>query len=279
MRIALPLVLALASTGVAADDWSDLVAAERDFAARAQVVGVRDAFVEAFADDNLGYLPGPVLARPAWQARPAPPITLEWGPSHAEIAASGDFGYTYGPWRRRPQEPKDAPWAHGHFFSVWERDASGVFRNVLDHGIDHGEVALATDAVRRGRAADAPRGARLPAAASNARLQALVQADRALAAALATPAGAAARRALATDDIAWLRSGALPAYGPAQTPDEAPFDAQQLATVRLAASGDLAVTSGWNGDPKAAQVYIRIWRHDGAAWRLAVDWLQRPPRG
>lgn len=279
MRALLPLLLALAASTAIADDWDDLVAAERAFAARAQEAGVRDAFVEHFADDNLGYLPGPALARDAWRARPALPITLEWGPSHGEIAASGDFGYTYGPWRRRPQEPKDSPWAFGHFFSVWERDASGAFRNVLDHGIDHGETALATDAVRRGRPADAPRAARLAPAATNARLQSLVMADRALAAALATPGGAASRAALVTDDIAWLRSGSLPAYGPAKAPDEAPFDAQQLATVRVAASGELAVTSGWNGDPKAAVVYIRVWRHDGSAWRLAVDWLQRPPAG
>lgn len=280
MRIRPPawfsLPLWLFAAAASGDGFDDLIAAERGFAAQAQRDGVRAAFLEHLSEDSLGYRATPVLARALWAARDEPAYRLEWGPSAGEIAGSGDFGYTFGPWRLTPDAPADAAPAHGHFLSVWERDARGVFRNVFDHGISHDAVALATVATRRAPAKRAAARAVLPPIERNRRLQQLVMADAALAAALATNAGAATRSALLEPDIAWFRTGRVPFEGTAAAPDDGVVDARQLASLRIAASGDLALSTGWSGDAQRTVVYARIWRHDGRDWRLAVDYLDHP---
>jgi ketosteroid isomerase-like protein len=276
LRHAIALSLLLASAPASADDYAELIAAERDFAAQAQRDGVRAAFLEHLSEDSLGYRTTPVLARALWAAREEPPYRLEWGPSAGEIAGSGDFGYTFGPWRLTPNEPADAAPAHGHFLSVWERDPHGEFRNVFDHGISHDAVALATEATRRAPANRAAVRAVLLPIERNRRLQQLVMADAALAEALATTGGAATRTALLESDIAWFRTGRVPFEGTAAAPDDGVVDARRLASLRIAASGDLALSTGWNGDAQRPVVYARLWRHDGRDWRLAVDYLDHP---
>lgn len=273
-RLVLPLLLVVAPAW--ADDFADLVAAERAFAAQAQRDGERAAFLAYLSEDSLGYRATPVLARALWAAREEPAYRLEWGPSAAEIAGSGDFGYTFGPWKLTPDAPPDAAPAHGHFLSVWERDAQGEFRNVFDHGIEHGPVALATDATRRAAPTRSAAMTPLSPIERNGRLQQLVLADAALAAALASDGGKSARATLLEPDIVWFRTGRAPFEGIAAAPDDGVVDARRPASLRMAASGDLALSTGWNGDDQRIVVYARLWRHDGRAWRLAVDYLDRP---
>jgi ketosteroid isomerase-like protein len=280
MRAWILWVLCVPVAAATASDYDDLIAAERGFAAQAQAQGVREAFIANFSDDNIGYGPGPVMGREKWRARPAATFKLEWAPSAGEIAAAGDFGYTYGPWQLRALDAAaDAAPAAGHFFSIWERDADGRFVNVFDHGISHPAVVALDGAVmRRGLKDDGPRAARVSSRVLNTRMQMLVTADRALASALATDQGATARAAVLTEDVAWLRSGAVPAYGREAAPVEAPFTSDQLVTMRLAGSGDLGFTSGWSGDADKPLVYARVWRYAASGWRLVVDYLETAPR-
>lgn len=252
-----------------AGDYEDLVAAERAFAARASEVGVRDAFIEYFSVDNLGFAPGPVAARAQWQARGPTRNQALWTPSHAEIAASGELGYTFGPHRWHPlEDPKTTAFA-GHFLSIWQRDDAGRWLNVLDYGIAHEELPFPADTVRRGTTQNA---AALSSAQHGSRLHALIRADRDLAALDGTAALQAAR-ALASDDLAVLRDGGGPGYGADALPSAAPPAGMDLATVRMSAAGDLGFTAGWNRNAEQPVVYVRAWRYQEGRWRLAVDLL------
>jgi ketosteroid isomerase-like protein len=124
-----------------AGDFDDLVAAERAFAADASARGNRAAFLEAHANDGLVFAPGPTNGKAVWDARKANKDRLEWAPELAEIAGSGDLGYTTGPWRLTP-EGAEKPTAFGHYFTIWRKAADGKWKVVLDHGIGHQEVAL-----------------------------------------------------------------------------------------------------------------------------------------
>ena len=59
----------------------------------------RDAFLAAYAEDGIAFAPGPAQRAAGVAARPVNKNRLEWAPELAEIAASGDLGYTSGPWR------------------------------------------------------------------------------------------------------------------------------------------------------------------------------------
>jgi hypothetical protein len=262
-----------AGPGRAASSYDALVAAEHAFAERAAVVGVRDAFVEWFADDNLVFAPGPVDGRAHWRARPILTVGAAWKPAFAEVSAAGDLGYTLGPHRWFPLEDASRTVDSGHFFSAWQRGPDGGFVNVFDHGITHPPVELPSMPRRRGPDVSASTG---PAdeATRAARLQALVRIDRALA---ALDGASAARDAIARPaaDLLLMRDGAPPRAAMSLPVDTDAPAGMDLATLRMASSADLGFTAGWNGDADAAVVYVRVWRHDGRGWRLAVDLLQR----
>ncbi len=94
------LALSLFMTGnAAASDFDDMVAAERAFAADASARSTREAFLAALANDGLVFQPGPTSGQRTWTDRAPDKNHLEWAPAMAEIAKSGDLGYTVGPWR------------------------------------------------------------------------------------------------------------------------------------------------------------------------------------
>ena len=73
-------LLACLPAAAFADDYADLVAAERAFAADAAARSVRDAFLTALGNEGVVFAPGPVLARTAWEPRPADTSRLHLRP-------------------------------------------------------------------------------------------------------------------------------------------------------------------------------------------------------
>lgn len=255
---ALPFCLLLAPVAAAADDFADLVSAERAFAADAGARSTRDAFLAVLADDSLLFAPGPTSGRRVWEARKEGGNRLEWTPEVAEVAASGDLGYTSGPWRLTP-EGKDKPVAFGHFFSIWKKQADGAWKLLIDHGIGHAEVPFPEKTQRRGAlTVGEPPGWAVG-------LPELRSADLA-------PPGALSPRQVAGDFLR-LRDGQLP-DGKAEG-NAFPSSARRLDTgLVISAGGDLAATWGGGADSPA---WIRVWRRPsagdapGQGWQLAVD--------
>lgn len=249
-----------------------LVAAERGFAAEAQAQGVRPAFVAHLAADAWLFRPQPVRAKAFFEAHPARPGKLEWGPEYAEIAASGDFGYTFGPWRATAAAEQGGQKAWGHFFSVWKRDAEGNWKNVVDHGYAHAEVPLDAMLSMRAPGGNVPAG--VPAAERERRRAALLDRDDAL---NGGDAAATMREFDVRGDVRHFRDGVLPAT---QLAAGAPATASGLKrfAADIADSGDLAYTLGARADAKAdvEGEYVRMWRYERDGWHLVVDLLTPP---
>ena len=111
-----------------------MVEAELAFAKKALDTNIRDAFYENMAENAILFRPTPVNAKEYFKDRPANPgPILAWYPSYAEIAGSGDLGWTMGPWEFRSAKDK-APEAWGHFASVWQRQPTGEYKVVFDEG-------------------------------------------------------------------------------------------------------------------------------------------------
>jgi hypothetical protein len=114
---------------------ASILNADKAFSDLSKKEGMRKAFIEYI--DNEG-----ILLRPNH-----PPIiganaidflsqvndssyTLTWNPAGAEIAASGDLGYSYGIYKL---EMKDTV-LNGTYVSIWKKQKDGKWKFVLDSG-------------------------------------------------------------------------------------------------------------------------------------------------
>jgi ketosteroid isomerase-like protein len=108
--------------------------ADRDFAARAAAVGLRQAFVEYAAPDAVIFRAGvgPIRGRAAIGDSFAGTgaATLSWAPEAAEVAASGDLAYTWG-WYTYSADGKSST---GNYVSIWRR-VDGRWQYVVDLGV------------------------------------------------------------------------------------------------------------------------------------------------
>src|SRR4051812_27339602 len=148
--VLLPIPFLLASVFAAtahasAPDVAPVVAAENAFAADAQRLGVRLAFLSHFDAGSWLFRPYPVPALDALARDADDGSRLEWAPEIAGVAASGDMGFTSGPWSAHA--PGVANGVHGHFLTIWKRGDDGIWRVQVDGGISHAPLEHPTGAV------------------------------------------------------------------------------------------------------------------------------------
>lgn len=111
------------------DDWS-AAARRRDV----------DEVASFYADDAVAYPPneppavGRAAARKVWAAYFAEPtFSITWKTLHAEVAPSGDMGYTTGPYEDVFKGP-DGKLVHekGKYLCIWKRQKDGTWKAVHD---------------------------------------------------------------------------------------------------------------------------------------------------
>jgi len=137
--LALTLVISTSATRAAEFTAKDLAAEEGKFAAYSVKNGMRDAFVEYFADNSVILRPDPVEGRPYMRARTNPPIVLDWKSQITVLSASRDIGMSTGPSIVTSKTDPAEPPSYGQFFSIWQKQQSGEWRVLIDHGISHGD--------------------------------------------------------------------------------------------------------------------------------------------
>jgi ketosteroid isomerase-like protein len=60
---------------------------------------------------------------------------LTWTPVHADMAASGDLGYTYGTYQFRSKDRDGKPTVeYGKYVSIWKKQKDGSWKVVMDMG-------------------------------------------------------------------------------------------------------------------------------------------------
>src|SRR6266850_8508034 len=137
MRILAFVILFLA--GDLRSEFNSLVETEQAFARLSVARGTRDAFLANLSDDSILFRPQAVPGKSWTEKNPPPAAQLNWQPAFADIAKSGDLGYTTGPWEIR-RTPQDAPSAFGHYVTVWRKQADGTWKIAIDIGISHPAV-------------------------------------------------------------------------------------------------------------------------------------------
>jgi len=139
--VLLPLLL-LAATSFAKKEKSakgaDLLRElEANFAADVAKHG-HDAFLTYFAEDGVELVDGGgINTKDAMRKQPPWPegTTLSWTPVHAEMAASGDLGYTYGNYVYTAKNKEGKLVAnYGKYTSIWKKQKNGEWKVVVDMG-------------------------------------------------------------------------------------------------------------------------------------------------
>jgi ketosteroid isomerase-like protein len=136
MRAALVGLLLLGASGCslfqveipAAEPADDLLAADRQFARRAQLgpEAMREFFtaqgiwLEASGSAVIGR---EKIAAEAAQRR----SVLSWEPRFAEVAPSGEWGWTWGDWQLQDAGGQRVA-AQGRYMSLWTRQADGTWQ-------------------------------------------------------------------------------------------------------------------------------------------------------
>jgi ketosteroid isomerase-like protein len=275
------------SAGVPADlrgEVKSLVEAERDFSKTSEKKGIREAFLTYLADNAILFRPSAVNGRQYMTDQPEDRGKLTWTPLFADVSAAGDMGYTTGPYEYRPLAGEGV--GHGHYISVWKKQASGKWRVVADLGVVHPLMeGLPTEV--SSPAATAPSSAKPGAEAARA---SLLAADIAFSDVSVAQGILAAYQAYAADEVRFYRMLEFPQVG-----KQAALAALTGATGRLtwkpaggeaAQSGDLGVTYGVTeylpgnvqGVSPIPGNYMRIWRRYETGWKVVVDVVIQLPQ-
>src|SRR5262245_38690944 len=280
LLIAATVVLSMVTVLAQSDPLNDMVRTEQRFAARALVVGWKQAFLEYFADIASGFDGDQVVpAKELYRKVSDPPkdLRLIWEPRYGDIASSGDFGYLTGPVRRVNPAVNDGRPQHSIYASVWKRQADGSFRVVMDMGVQTpAAVMFPAGFTRAPRAERYARKATVPAAVKSLR-----DTDAALTNALRRGQSEAYRGHLA-DGARLHRPDVMPIVGEqaivAWLTGQPRYATGESRFADTSMAGDLGYTYGTyalDGAQASHGFYVRVWsRGRDGVWRVALDVLQ-----
>ncbi|MDT7690062.1 MAG: hypothetical protein QOE46_2821 [Acidobacteriota bacterium] len=269
-----------------------VVEAEHAFAQYSIDHGMKDAFLNFAAPDGVIFRRGPVNAIETWTRRnPAPTGLLTWWPVYADVSRAGDMGWTTGPWEFRDKPTDEKPSANGHFFTVWRKQPDGEWKFVLDLGINH-------------KAPDAPetllqyplslrKNTRAAVADSEAARKSLLDAERMLSDDSSSKGMREALLAHADETLRLYRESSFPVVGReaiSKTPKaQTEFITWKPLKADVAASGELGYAYGTyelrakpsDEKPSEQGSYARVWKRQGAVWRVVMDVTNpvRPSQG
>jgi ketosteroid isomerase-like protein len=255
-----------------------MVETERRFAARALEIGWKQAFLEFFANEAIGFDDGKVgIAKEQFRASPDPPkdLKLMWEPRYGDVSASGELGYLTGPVTNiLPSRDNGRP-RYSSYFSVWRQQRDGSYAVVMDVGTPTpGPVPFAPGFTW------APHANRFTGDYDE-HTPPLIAADRVLNAELRTSQAAAYRGRLAPNARVHRR-GRMPLVGEraitAWLTTQPRYVAADGNYAEAARSGDLGYTWGTYQLPRSGRqagehgFYTRVWvRERNGQWKIAAD--------
>jgi ketosteroid isomerase-like protein len=238
-----------------------LIGAEKAFAQYALDKNIKLAFLK-FADTaGLQFVEGkPIKSIDLWSKREENGNRLKWQPQFAEIAASGDFGYTTGPWTFQKTE-KDTISGRGQYSTVWYVNANNEWKFLVDFGHSYKEINSASD-VRKIKASKK----------NKATKQSLIEAQEAFNQLAAISPQAAYQKYLSKQSVLNVNDH-LPL---ANTFDQlSVFNDVNMVSFNIqgsgiAGSGDMGFVYGATTYKEKINNYLHIWRHEKDGWKLAL---------
>ena len=276
------LIVGIGSVVQGQSALQDMVKTEQAFSKMAEEQNTRDAFMTFIADDGLLFRPGAVNGKKWMNEHPVPlsdkrPL-LAWQPSFAGMAASGDLGFTTGPWEAKADINDEKPSGYGHFVTVWKKQADGSWKFVVDLGISHPQSGGPQQHWE-------PPDAKMKETTKSVDLaiarEALLERDRNYSAATLDRGLARAFVTYAASDVRLYRANNLPYIGRRASSEAIGRTKGQVTWQPIASdtsrADDLGYTHGtYEVADDAKNViergsYVRIWKKKNGIWRIVMD--------
>lgn len=276
------LAAALSAQDSITPELKALADAERAFAQAATVKGIRDSFLEFFADDAVALTPDPAPAKDGLRSRPSVPFSereLLWEPRLGDIAASGELGWLTGP-STFTNKKENAPPSYGNYLSIWRKQADGSWKVFIDIGSNAPAPVPFAPGFNR-----FPFGPRYSGRDDKAAATAsLLAADRALNADLGRQSSGAAYTPRLAPAARLHRDGMAAVTGrdaaAAWLTSTTPSLTATTTAAEAARSADFGYTYGIYQKPGAAAKgpYLRVWsRTERGDWLIVAE-VMPPPR-
>ena len=130
------LFMALSVAGCSAvdDGAEELLQADQAFAQASLDHGAAEAFRRYLTADalSLAHAQVPLTGRAAITAAMEGDYTLAWEPQHAEVARSGELGWTWGTYSVVLADGEVS--SRGKYLNIWRKNAGGQWRVAVDMG-------------------------------------------------------------------------------------------------------------------------------------------------
>ncbi len=113
----------------------EIMNADIAFSNMSRQLGMKKAFLEYIDNEGILLRPNhkPIVGADAIDFLSLvndTAYTLTWKPAKAEIAKSGDLGFTYGIYELKTKDTT----LNGTYVSIWKKQSSGAWKFVLDSG-------------------------------------------------------------------------------------------------------------------------------------------------
>lgn len=269
-------LLLLLGTALAQNDRSkdlaSVAAAENSFADMAASSGTRAAFLAFAAPDGIVFSDKVENALQNWQKRTPNASLLSWRPSWVDVSADGRLGYTTGTWSFSRSKTED-PVAWGEFFTVWRKEPDGTWKFALDLGIGHEKADVLRDNWH-----SPPADPRIKPKVAD--LEIWRSLETGFASDLKRYGARKAYSRAAHQRIRLLREGKMPLQGKQDAMRQINSDELVFNPLGGGSSSDLAFVYGeyeLKGATAEKGFYCRVWKLDGARWKIALEVLHPVP--
>ncbi len=252
----------------------DVANAELAFSKFAVEHGIKESFLAYLDSGSIIFRPYPVNGKQWYQDHPSSKGFLSWYPVRVEVAVSGDFAYSTGPWEFRKEKLNDDPVAYGHYFSIWKKNNAGEWKVLLDVGNSYDKTDKRIEEVKF-----------IPSKQSlvsknqsqeSIRLE-LFNAEKLFDFDAGRNNFSSSFQKHACDDVRVYREGKFPVEGKHASSNFLISDtlqhSYQINDGHVASSGDLGFTYGLSiSAKKDTNNFVRVWRKE-KEWRIVVDIL------
>ncbi|MES1219886.1 MAG: nuclear transport factor 2 family protein [Bacteroidota bacterium] len=247
-----------------------LVQVEKNFAAYSVANNTKEAFLKFLDSNGVVFDNGkPVNGIEFWNKREKRPGILNWYPTHAEIAASGDLGYTTGPWTFQAKTINDSVLARGQYTTVWHINKNGEWKFLVDLGTGNNpapeENSLHKIEIKKHGRATGDEGSLL--FAENGFINELNRSKQEAYKKYQSTYFSLLKRH--NIQPAWLKKDLTAVID--STPGLITYT---ILSSGIASSGDLGYVYGSTVMNGKTENYLRIWRKEKKGWKIAVEVLR-----
>ena len=129
------LILILAFTQKETVPFTSLIEVENKFAKMSVDQSIVESFCANLSDSSIVFENGmPVFGLPHWKSRKPVNKYLFWWPEAADVANSGELGYTTGPYEWGSDKSTRIAMGGGYYSSVWKKNRMGEWKIAIDLG-------------------------------------------------------------------------------------------------------------------------------------------------